>query len=77
MSDQVWLGHFAKGCIPFGFRTTDDAASLLGITQLQLWDLMQAGVVAYMSNDAMYVVREDDVAHLLKIESSEKKAAMI
>jgi hypothetical protein len=71
----MWKGNFAKGCTPFGYRDTKSAAELLGVMQLDLWELMMADVVDFMTNPTEYVISDDSVAHLLKIDKAERKAA--
>jgi len=44
----------------------------LGITQLQVWDLMKNGVIAYMSNEFTYAVRVTDLNHLLMVDRVER-----
>ena len=66
------IGHFANDHIPVGYCTTDEAAMTLGITQLQVWDLMKNGVIAYMSNEFTYAVRVTDLNHLLMVDRVER-----
>lgn len=66
------IGHFVCGCLPCGYRTTEDAAMILGITQLEVWELMNCGALTYMSSEFTYAVKVLDLEHLLMVDRVER-----